>query len=105
MDAQLITRLIISILAVINLICQQMGWTPFEADEEKIYSAVSLILTIIIWARGFWKNNNFTDAAKLGQLVTDEAKLQSKTNALKYSTEEIANIKSEIDSKYISKEG
>lgn len=92
MDAQLITRLIVSILAVVNLICQQMGWTPFEADEEKVYSAVSLIITIIVWARGFWKNNNFTEAAKLGQTVTDQIKLQQKIEKLPYTTEELEKI-------------
>lgn len=92
MDAQLITRLIVSILAVVNLICQQMGWTPFEADEEKLYSAVSLIITIIVWARGFWKNNNFTEAAKLGQTVTDQIKLQQKIEKLPYTTEELEKI-------------
>lgn len=92
MDAQLITRLIVSILAVVNLICQQLGWTPFEADEEKIYSAVSLIFTIVIWARGFWKNNNFTQAAKLGQQVTDAAKARDRLEAIKYSEEDVKEI-------------
>lgn len=96
MDAQLITRLIVSILAVVNLICQQMGWTPFNADEEKIYSAVSLVITIVVWARGFWKNNNFTEAAKLGQTVTDQIKLQQKIEKLPYTTEELEKINNDI---------
>lgn len=96
MDAQLITRLIVSILAVVNLICQQMGWTPFDADEEKIYSAVSLVITIVVWARGFWKNNNFTEAAKLGQTVTDQIKLQQKIEKLPYTTEELEKINNDI---------
>lgn len=103
MDAQLITRLIVSILAIINLICQQMGWTPFEADEEKLYSAVSLVITIIVWVRGFWKNNNFTEAAKLGQTVTDQIKLQQKIEKLQYTTEELEKFNDNITNQ--NKEG
>lgn len=78
MDTQLIARLVISILVCINMIASMAGWNPIKYDENSIYVTVSTIATIITWAYGFWKNNNFTAAAKEGQKVVDEIKSKKK---------------------------
>lgn len=78
MDTQLIARLVISILVCINMVASMAGWNPIKYDENSIYITVSTIATIITWAYGFWKNNNFTAAAKEGQKVVDEIKAKKK---------------------------
>lgn len=78
MDTQLIARLVISILVCINMVASMAGWNPIKYDENSIYVTVSTIATIITWAYGFWKNNNFTAAAKEGQKVVDEIKAKKK---------------------------
>lgn len=78
MDTQLIARLVISILVCINMVASMAGWNPIKYDENSVYVTVSTIATIITWAYGFWKNNNFTAAAKEGQKVVDEIKAKKK---------------------------
>lgn len=82
MDAKLIARLIISVIAIINMLAAQFGWNPIEADESGIYMTVSTIFALVMWIRGFWKNNNFTEAAKIGQAVVDKIKMDEKSYRL-----------------------
>lgn len=77
-DVNLIVRIIVSILTIINMIAANNGWDPLDLDESKVYSVVSTIAAIITWAYGFWKNNNFTMAAKEGQKVIDEIKAEER---------------------------
>lgn len=88
LDANLIARTIISLIAAFNLLAANFGWSPIDADESNIYSTVSVLVAIVIWARGFWKNNNFTEAARLGQIVIDEVKLDNKMAKLEEKKEE-----------------
>jgi SPP1 family holin len=79
-DVNLIVRTIVSIIALINFIAAQRGFNPLNIDEQSIYVVVSTIVAIITWAWGFWKNNNFTDAAKQGQELIDKLKAEKKEN-------------------------
>lgn len=74
MDTQLIARLIVSIIAAINAAAAAFGFNPLKVDEQMVYSTVSFIVALAAWAWGFWKNNNFTQAAIEGQKVTDAIK-------------------------------
>ena len=78
MDKQLIVRIIVSVLAIANFIATQFGFNPLDLDEGTIYTIVSGIAAVVTWIWGFWKNNNFTSAAKAGQAVTDEIKENKK---------------------------
>lgn len=79
-DVNLVVRTIVSIIALINFIAAQRGFNPLNVDEQSIYVIVSTIVAVITWAWGFWKNNNFTDAAKQGQKVIDKLKAENKEN-------------------------
>lgn len=92
MDAQLITRIVVSIVAIFNLLAAQFGWNPFDADESDIYLVVSTIFMIVMFVRGFWKNNNFTEAAKLAQDVLDEIKLDQKLYKLEQKKSSNTNV-------------
>ena len=74
MDTQLIVRLIVSVIAVINSICSMAGFPLLNLGEEQVSDVVSAVLLVAAWAWGFWKNNSFTIAAKEGQKVTDAIK-------------------------------
>lgn len=74
MDTQLIARLVVSIIAAINAAAAAFGFNPLNVDEQMVYSTVSFIAALAAWVWGFWKNNNFTQAAIEGQKVTDAIK-------------------------------
>lgn len=81
MDTQLIVRIIVSLITMINACAAAFGFDPLNVDEGTIYTVVSFIAAVAAWAWGFWKNNNFTEAAKRGQLFIDELKLAEKDAA------------------------
>lgn len=78
MDIQLIVRIVVSIITIINLIAANFGFDPINLDEGVVYTTVSTIAAIAAWVWGFWKNNNFTTAAKAGQQVTNRIKANQK---------------------------
>lgn len=78
LDKELIVRIVVSILSIVNMIAANNGWNPLDLDENDIYVVVSTIIAIVTWIWGFWKNNNFTIAAKEGQKVIDEIKNENK---------------------------
>lgn len=67
MDTQLIVRLIVSGIAAINMFAAAFGFNPLPIEETDIYTIVSAIGALAAWVWGFWKNNNFTAAAKEAQ--------------------------------------
>lgn len=78
MDTQLIVRIIVSLIAMINACAAAFGFDPLKVDEGTIYTVVSFVAAVAAWAWGFWKNNNFTEAAKKGQKKIDELKAAAK---------------------------
>lgn len=95
MDAQLITRIVVSFIAIFNLVAAEFGWSPFSADESDIYLVVSTIFMLVMFIRGFWKNNNFTEAAKLAQDVLDEIKLDQKEYKLEQKNKAANSVNKE----------
>lgn len=69
-----ITRGLVAIITIVNLVAQSFGWAPLGLDYETIYAVVSGVAAIIatIWA--WWKNNNVTKAAQKAQLVLAQTK-------------------------------
>ena len=74
MDTQLIVRLIVSIVAVINSSCAMAGQPILDLGEDQITSVVNVVVLVAAWVWGFWKNNNFTQAAKDAQKLLNEEK-------------------------------
>lgn len=69
-----ITRLVVAIVTIINVIAGAFGWQPLGIDGELIYTIVSGIMAVLasIWA--WWKNNNMTVAAQTAQYALNEIK-------------------------------
>ncbi len=76
MDTQLIVRIIVSIITLINAFAASFGFDPLNIEEGTIYTVVSFFAAIAAWVWGFWKNNNFTEAAKKAQTLLDATKAE-----------------------------
>ena len=74
MSTELIARLVVSIIAAVNAAAAAFGFNPLNVDQQTVYAGVSFIAALLAWIWGFWKNNNFTQAAVEGQKVTDAIK-------------------------------
>ena len=73
-----IVRTIVLALALINQIFALVGIPQLNIDDDTIYQAVTLIVTIVssVWA--WWKNNSFTRAARAADETMIALKNQNK---------------------------
>ena len=78
LDKDLIARLVLSIIAFINLLANAFGFNPIVVDENAVYTTVSFIAALGVWAWGFWKNNYFTHNARDAQVYLDDLKRADK---------------------------
>ena len=63
MDTGTIVRTILLIMAWVNQILAIKHISPIPVDEVTISTLITGIVSLVAW----WKNNNFTHAAKKGQ--------------------------------------
>lgn len=57
-------RLVLNIIGIINIGLIAFGKMELDIDENTIYTVVTFGYTLIVNARGFWKNNSFTKPAQ-----------------------------------------
>ena len=78
MKKNTIVRTIVLALALINQIFALVGIPQLNIDDDTIYQAVTLIVTIVssVWA--WWKNNSFTRAARAADETMIALKNQNK---------------------------
>ena len=78
MKKDTIVRTIVLALALINQIFSLVGIPQLNIDDDTIYQAVTLIVTIVssVWA--WWKNNSFTRAARAADETMIALKNQNK---------------------------
>lgn len=69
-----ITRTIVTLVAVVNVICSWMGWNPLEISESDIYECVSVIALVGATVASWWKNNSFTKSAIQADKIMKELK-------------------------------
>lgn len=72
--AQLISRIIISVVILLNVILTLFGANPLPVDESAIFGIVSTILLVADHVYNTWKNFNVTPEAVTAQTVTDALK-------------------------------
>lgn len=58
-----IVRLIVLLLALVNQALAAAGKSPLPFSDDTVTEAVSVVITVIAAAWGWWKNNSFTHAA------------------------------------------
>ena len=73
-----IARTIALALALINQIFAIIGVPLLEIDDDTIYQIVSLVATVAITIRAWWKNNSFTKEAQYADSVMENLKKQNK---------------------------
>lgn len=77
-DKGAIARLIASIVAMLNTALTMLGISPIPIDDEQIIIVVTVVADVIIWAWSYWKNNSYTNAAKVGDAAKDIALMEEK---------------------------
>lgn len=54
---------VINLLAFVNAVMVMLGKPVLNIDNGDLTIAINAIITVVVWAYGFWKNNSFTPAA------------------------------------------
>lgn len=69
-----IIRTVVLAVALVNQVLSAMGKSVLPIEEEQVEALVSVCLTIAssVWA--WWKNNSFTEKAKLADLYLQAMK-------------------------------
>lgn len=70
----LLTQAVIGLLALYNLAAPSFNLPNLVVGSETITAIITSIVVIGIACWNAWKNRNFTDAAKLAQLVLNAIK-------------------------------
>lgn len=78
-DAGTLTRTILIILALINQGLVIAGKETLPFTDEQITQVISFIFTVVTALLAWWKNNNFTAAAKEAQEYANALKEAKKT--------------------------
>lgn len=82
------TRLIVSIIVIINLFLANNGFDPLPLGENDIYELFSIIFAAASTTWAWWKNNNVTRPAQEAQQILNE---------IKDSPENLRNICMKLD--------
>lgn len=74
MDKKLIIRILCLVFALLNSILTLVGLNPIAISNDVAYEIISIAVTVVVVFWNAWKNNNFTQFAKLAQKVLDALK-------------------------------
>lgn len=72
-----IARTIILFIALVNMVLTMLGKNPLPFADDDIYTAVSIIATLVATAWAWWKNNSFTSNAIKADEYLQELKSES----------------------------
>lgn len=62
-----VVTLIVDGLLLYNMVAASKGWSIIPTDHDAIYEAVSAALMVAACVYTWWKNQNLTEAACVGQ--------------------------------------
>jgi SPP1 family holin len=71
-DKIVFIRALITVIAALNLALGYLGWHIIPVSETELgefIDAVIVLVTVAIWAWGWWKNNSFTVNAQTADAV------------------------------------
>lgn len=72
-DAKMITRLVLAIIGVINVVLMFLGKVPVEIAESTLYVAVSAVYSVVTTGWVAWKDNDLTKRARIRKLLGEAA--------------------------------
>lgn len=84
-DAGTLTRTILIILALINQGLVIAGKETLPFTDEQITQVISFVFTVVTALLAWWKNNNFTAAAKEAQEYANAMKQAKKATSVAQS--------------------
>ena len=84
-DAGTLTRTILIILALINQGLVIAGKETLPFTDEQITQVISFVFTVVTALLAWWKNNNFTAAAKEAQEYANAMKQANKAPSVAQS--------------------
>lgn len=68
-EPRTIARTIVFVITWVNMLFTFFGLPAFDFDPDAAYVASSAVITLLASTWGFWKNNSYTIAAKVGDLI------------------------------------
>lgn len=74
-------RTAVLFLAIINQILSVMGKSPLPIDSDQLTNLISTGFTTITALIAWWKNNDFTEAARMGTAKMKRIKTEEKQTA------------------------
>lgn len=69
-----VTTLVVNGLVILNMILQASGRPAIEIGSEQISLTINAILVVATTVYSWWRNNNITSAAVIGQEILDGLK-------------------------------
>lgn len=72
-DAKMITRLVLAIIGVINVVLMFLGKVPVEIAESTLYIAVSAVYSVVTTGWVAWKDNDLSKRARIRKLLGEAA--------------------------------
>lgn len=72
-DAKMITRLVLAVIGVINVVLMFLGKVPVEIAESTLYIAVSAVYSVVTTGWVAWKDNDLTKRARIRKLLGEAA--------------------------------
>lgn len=80
-DKGTIIRTAVLFLAIINQILSVMGKSPLPIDSDQLTNLISTGFTTVTALIAWWKNNDFTEAARQGTAKMKRIKTEEKQTA------------------------
>ena len=87
MDSKLIGNMVVALVGLVNTVCAMFNVPQLDVTEEQVYQVVSVVAMCATWAYSCYSNFNFTEAAKIGQGVTDTIKELQETSDKDFQVE------------------
>lgn len=73
-------RTIATVILIVNVVLKSLGKQIIDIDEASISSGIEAIVSILIIACGFWKNNSFTKNAIAADVYLEELRKFSESD-------------------------
>lgn len=74
-DKMVLVRAILTLVFAFNMVANAFGWQLIPLTEDSVSEAVNgliSVVTILVWAWGWWKNNSFTLNAQVADDILSQ---------------------------------
>lgn len=89
--AEAITTLILSVVTIVNLCLQLKGLPAITIPQEDLSVTINAILAAVFGLYAWWKNNNITKSACIGQEVINALKAGEELEIIQEENENVTD--------------